>query len=117
MVSPTYKEIIKSINELDEIGLEHFLEKYNFRPNIKYALIYNEKPYPPKALWFRALERELPEKEYDPKWRKQGFGAPQIQYLRSIGFEVEDFTKVIKNNSLNPKQLKILRMLGNAKKF
>ena len=58
MVSPTYKEIIRSINELDEIGLEHFLEKYNFRPNIKYALIYNEKPYPPKALWFRALERE-----------------------------------------------------------
>jgi len=117
MLSPTYQEIIESIKELDLIGLNLFLEKYNFRPNIKYALMYKEKPYPPKALWFRALERELPKEEYDPLWRKRGFGAPQIQYLRSIGFEVEDFTKVINNNSLNPKQLKILRMLGNAKKF
>jgi hypothetical protein len=107
-MEPNKNTLIKVINEYNSLGEEEFLKLYKYGKNIKYELIFENKSYPPKAIWGRAYEILNPNKEFKTfeSGKRRAFGKPEIEKLESMGFltnelEVENLSiQKVRNEKL-----------------
>ena len=47
----TRREVLRTIHEYDRLGPEQFFSEHGFVPTATYELVWDERRYPPKAIW------------------------------------------------------------------
>jgi hypothetical protein len=52
----THAHVLRAIEEYDHLGAERFFSEHGFAPTTTYDLVWNERPYPPKAILGTAYE-------------------------------------------------------------
>jgi hypothetical protein len=52
----TRPDVMRAIDEYDRLGPERFFSAHGFAPTTTYDLVWNERPYPPKAILGTAYE-------------------------------------------------------------
>jgi hypothetical protein len=52
----THADVLRAIEEYDHQGPARFFSEHGFAPTTTYDLVWNERPYPPKAILGTAYE-------------------------------------------------------------
>jgi hypothetical protein len=52
----THAHVLRAIHEYDRLGPERFFSEHGFAPTTTYDLVWDEHPYPPKAILGTAYE-------------------------------------------------------------
>jgi hypothetical protein len=78
--------VLRAIDEYDQLGAERFFSEHGFAPTTTYDLIWNERPYPPKAILGTAYElatgRRLASGDFE------GGKSGAVKVLGQLGFTV-----------------------------
>jgi hypothetical protein len=80
-------DVMRAIQEYDRLGPEQFFAEHGFAPTTTYALIWNDRSYPPKALLGTAHEfatgRRLASGDFE------GGKSGAVRVLGKLGFTVQ----------------------------
>ncbi len=83
----THADVVRAIGEYDGLGPERFYSVHGFAPTTTYDLIWNDRPYPPKAILGTAYElatgRRLASGDFE------GGKSGAVKVLGKLGFTVE----------------------------
>lgn len=83
----TRREVLRAIREYDRLGPEQFFSKHGFAPTTTYELIFDGRPYPPKAVLGTAYEfatgRQLSSGDFE------GGKTGAVTVLGKLGFSVK----------------------------
>jgi hypothetical protein len=83
----THADVVRAIDEYDELGPERFFSEHGFGPTTTYDLVWNERLYPPKAILGTAYElatgRRLASGDFE------GGKAGAVKVLTRLGFTVQ----------------------------
>jgi hypothetical protein len=83
----TNADVVRAIDEYDELGPERFFSEHGFGPTTTYDLVWNERLYPPKAILGTAYElatgRRLASGDFE------GGKAGAVKVLTRLGFTVQ----------------------------
>jgi hypothetical protein len=52
----THADVLRAIQEYDQLGPERFFSEHGFAPTTTYELVWEERRYPPKAILGTAYE-------------------------------------------------------------
>jgi hypothetical protein len=52
----THADVVRAIQEYDDLGPERFFSEHGFAPTTTYELVVDERRYPPKAILGTAYE-------------------------------------------------------------
>lgn len=83
----TRAEVVRAIQEYDRMGPEGFFSVHGFAPATTYALVWNERPYPPKAILGTAYEFATGQRLASGDF--EGGKAGAVKVLGRLGFTVQ----------------------------
>jgi hypothetical protein len=83
----TSADVVRAIQEFDQLGPEQFFSEHGFAPATTYELVWDERRYPPKAILGTAYEfatgRRLASGDFE------GGKAGAVRVLGKLGFNVQ----------------------------
>jgi hypothetical protein len=83
----TRAEVLRAIEEYDQLGPHHFFAEHGFAPTTTYDLVWNERLYPPKAILGTAYEfatgRRLASGDFE------GGKSGAVKVLGALGFTIQ----------------------------
>jgi hypothetical protein len=83
----TRSEVLRAIQEYDRLGPEEFFSAHGFAPTTTYDLIWDERPYPPKAILGTAYEFATGQRLASGDFEGGKSGA--VRVLGDLGFTVQ----------------------------
>jgi hypothetical protein len=83
----TRDDVLRAIEEYDRLGPEQFYAAHGFGPTTTYDLIWDEHPYPPKAILGTAYEFATGERLASTDFEGGKSGA--VTVLGKLGFTIE----------------------------
>jgi len=83
----THDDVVRAIHEYDGLGAEEFFSKHGFAPTTTYDLVWEERPYPPKAILGTAYELATGHRLESGDFEGGRDGAVKI--LGGLGFTVQ----------------------------
>jgi hypothetical protein len=82
----THADILRAIHEYDRLGAARFFSHHGFAPTTTYDLIWDGRPYPPKAILGTAHEfatgRRLASSDFE------GGKSGAVKILTELGFTI-----------------------------
>jgi len=82
----TDKEVVRALDEYDQLGPERFYAQHGFGPTTTYDLLWNERLYPPKAILGTAYEFATGDRLASGDF--EGGKAGAVKVLGKLGFTV-----------------------------
>jgi hypothetical protein len=82
----TRDDVLRTLQEYDEVGAEQFFSEHGFGPTTTYDLIWNKRPYPPKAILGAAYELAMGKRLESTDF--EGGKAGAVHVLEQLGFTV-----------------------------
>jgi hypothetical protein len=83
----TDTDVLRAINEYDQLGPERFFSEHGFGPTTTYDLVWDERLYPPKAILGTAYEfaagRRLASGDFE------GGKSGAVKVLEKLGFVIQ----------------------------
>jgi hypothetical protein len=83
----THADVVRAIQEYDELGPERFFSEHGFAPTTTYELVWDERSYPPKAILGTAYEfatgRRLASGDFE------GGKSGAVKVLGELGFTIK----------------------------
>ena len=83
----TEADVVRAIQEYDHLGPERFFSEHGFAPTTTYDLVWDKRPYPPKAILGTAYELATGERLASGDFEGGKTGA--VKVLGELGFTVE----------------------------
>jgi len=83
----TRADVVRAIQEYDKLGAEKFFSEHGFAPTTTYDLIWEERPYPPKAILGTAYELATGKRLASGDFEGGKSGA--VRVLGTLGFTVQ----------------------------
>jgi hypothetical protein len=83
----TRPDVVRAIQEYDELGPEKFFSEHGFAPTTTYDLIWEERRYPPKAILGTAYEFATGKRLASGDFEGGKSGA--VRVLGGLGFTVQ----------------------------
>ena len=83
----THADVLRAIEEYDQLGPERFFSAHGFAPTTTYDLVWEERRYPPKAILGTAYEFATGEPLASGDF--EGGKAGAVKVLEKLGFTVE----------------------------
>jgi hypothetical protein len=83
----TRAEVLRAIAEYDRLGAESFFAEHGFAPTTTYALIFEERSYPPKAILGTAYEFATGQRLASGDFEGGKSGA--VRVLGKLGFTIQ----------------------------
>jgi hypothetical protein len=83
----TRADVVRAIREYDKLGAEKFFSEHGFAPTTTYDLIWEERPYPPKAILGTAYEFATGKRLASGDFEGGKSGA--VRVLGTLGFTVQ----------------------------
>jgi hypothetical protein len=83
----TRDDVVRAIKEYDRLGPERFFSEHGFAPTTTYDLIWDERPYPPKAILGTAYEFAAGQRLASGDFEGGKSGA--VRVLGKLGFTVQ----------------------------
>ena len=83
----TRSHVLRAIQDYDRLGPEAFFSKHGFAPTTTYDLVWDERPYPPKAILGTAYEFATGERLASRDFEGGKSGA--VTVLGRLGFTVQ----------------------------
>ena len=83
----TRADVVRAIQEYDKLGAEKFFSEHGFAPTTTYDLIWEERPYPPKAILGTAYEFATGKRLASGDFEGGKSGA--VRVLGTLGFTVQ----------------------------
>ena len=80
-------DVVRAIEEYDRLGPERFFSEYGFAPTTTYDLVWDERPYPPKAILGTAYEFATGQRLASGDFEGGKSGA--VEVLGNLGFSVQ----------------------------
>ena len=80
-------DVVRAIQEYDRLGPERFFSEHGFAPTTTYDLVWEKRPYPPKAILGTAYEFATGERLASGDFEGGKTGA--VKVLGKLGFAVE----------------------------
>ena len=84
----TRAEVLRAMEEYDQLGPERFFSAHGFAPTTTYELVWEERRYPPKAILGTAYEfatgRRLASSDFE------GGRTGAVRILEQLGFIVKE---------------------------
>ena len=89
--SVSREDVVRAIQEYDQLGPESFYSTHGFGPTTTYDLVWDERRYPPKAILGTAYEfatgRRLASGDFE------GGKAGAVRVLGKLGFTVQQISR------------------------
>jgi hypothetical protein len=82
-----YADVLRAIQEYDRLGPEQFFSEHGFAPTTTYELIWDGRPYPPKAILGTAFELATGQRLASGDFEGGKTGA--VKVLGKLGFTVQ----------------------------
>ena len=82
--------VVRAIKEYDRLGPEEFFSAHGFGPTTTYDLIWDDRPYPPKAILGTAYEFATGQRLAPGDFEGGKSGA--VKVLSQLGFTVQEKT-------------------------
>jgi hypothetical protein len=83
----TRKDVVRAIQEYDRLGAQPFFAAHGFAPTTTYDLIWEDRPYPPKAILGTAYEFATGQRLASADFEGGKSGA--VKVLGELGFTVQ----------------------------
>jgi hypothetical protein len=83
----THADVLRAIQEYDQLGPERFFSTHGFAPTTTYDLVWEKRLYPPKAILGTAYELATGERLASGDFEGGKSGA--VNVLEKLGFSVE----------------------------
>jgi len=83
----TSDDVVRAIQEYDRLGAERFFAEHGFGPTTTYDLVWDERPYPPKAILGTAYELATGQRLASGDFEGGKTGA--VAVLGKLGFTVQ----------------------------
>jgi hypothetical protein len=83
----TDAEVVRAIEEYDELGPERFFSEHGFGRTTTYDLVWNERLYPPKAILGTAYELATGQRLASADFEGGKTGA--VKVLGKLGFTIQ----------------------------
>jgi hypothetical protein len=83
----THSDVMRAIEEYDELGPERFFVEHGFGPTTTYDLVVGKRRYPPKAILGAAYELAMGRKLDSGDF--EGGKAGAVKVLTKLGFSVQ----------------------------
>jgi hypothetical protein len=83
----TRADVVRAIQEYDTLGAEKFFSEHGFAPTTTYDLIWEKRPYPPKAILGTAYEFATGKRLASGDFEGGKSGA--VRVLGTLGFTVQ----------------------------
>jgi hypothetical protein len=80
-------DVVRAIQEYDELGPAQFFSQHGFGPTTTYDLIWNQRRYPPKAILGAAYELAIGKRLDSGDFEGGKTGA--VRVLEALGFTVK----------------------------
>jgi len=80
-------DVVRAIQEYDDLGPERFFSEHGFAPTTTYDLVWDKRPYPPKAILGTAYELATGERLASGDFEGGKTGA--VKVLGELGFTVK----------------------------
>jgi hypothetical protein len=80
-------DIVRAIQEYDRLGPKDFFSAHGFAPTTTYDLVWEERPYPPKAILGTAYEFATGQRLASGDFEGGKSGA--VRVLGGLGFNVQ----------------------------
>jgi hypothetical protein len=84
-VSPD--DVLRALQEYDRLGPEQFFAAHGYAPTTTYDLIWEKRPYPPKAILGTAYEFAVGQRLASGDFEGGKSGA--VKVLGALGFDVQ----------------------------
>jgi hypothetical protein len=84
----TRANVMHAIKEYDRLGPERFFSERGFAPTTTYELIWEDRPYPPKAILGTAYELATGQRLASSDFEGGKTGA--VKVLGQLGFAVQE---------------------------
>jgi hypothetical protein len=84
-VSPD--DVLRALQEYDRLGPEQFFAAHGYAPTTTYDLIWEKRPYPPKAILGTAYEFAVGQRLASGEFEGGKSGA--VKVLGALGFDVQ----------------------------
>jgi len=83
----THDDVLRAIREYDELGPKRFFSEHGYAPTTTYDLVWDRRPYPPKAILGTAYELATGQRLASGDFEGGKSGA--VKVLGRLGFTVE----------------------------
>ena len=83
----TADDVVRALKEYDRLGPEQFFAAHGYAPTTTYDLLWQKRPYPPKAILGTAYEFAAGERLASGDFEGGKSGA--VKVLGELGFTVE----------------------------
>jgi hypothetical protein len=83
----TRDDVVRAIQEYDQLGPERFFSAHGFAPTTTYDLVWDERSYPPKAILGTAYEFATGDRLASGDFEGGKSGA--VKVLGTLGFTVQ----------------------------
>ena len=83
----THDDVVRAIREYDRLGPEQFFAAHGYAPTTTYDLIWEQRPYPPKAILGTAYELAVGQRLASADFEGGKSGA--VKVLGALGFDVQ----------------------------
>ena len=83
----THDDVVRAIHEYDRLGAKEFFSKHGFAPTTTYELVWDKRPYPPKAILGTAYELATGDRLESGDF--EGGKAGAVKILGRLGFTVQ----------------------------
>lgn len=83
----TRDDVLRAIQEYDRLGPEQYFAEHGFGPTTTYDLIWDDRPYPPKAVLGTAYEFATGQRLASGDFEGGKTGA--VAVLEKLGFTIQ----------------------------
>ena len=83
----TRADVVRALEEYDELGPEKFFSQHGFGPTTTYDLVWSKRPYPPKAILGAAYELAIGKRLDSADFEGGKSGA--VKVLEKLGFTIQ----------------------------
>jgi hypothetical protein len=83
----TRREVLRAIQDYDQLGPERFYSEHGFAPTTTYELVLDERRYPPKAILGTAYEFATGQRLGSSDFEGGKSGA--VRVLGDLGFSIQ----------------------------
>ena len=84
----THADVLRAIQEYDQLGPERFFSAHGFAPTTSYDLVWKKRRYPPKAILGTAYELATSQRLASGDFEGGKSGA--VKVLEKLGFSVQE---------------------------
>jgi len=83
----THADVVRAIQEYDQLGPERFFSAHGFAPTTTYDLVWETRLYPPKAILGTAYEFAMGQRLASDDFEGGKTGA--VKVLGELGFTIQ----------------------------